>query len=230
MVGNDFLVRGYEKGKSFTTREKFYPTMFVPSKKKTKYKTLDGKYVQSIQPGTVRETREFIKSHDGVEGFDIYGNNRYIYQYISEKYPENEIKFDIKKMNLVTIDIEVQSEQGFPTVEKCDEEMLLISLQDFSTKRILTFGVGSYRTQDKMVKYVECNDEYDLLQHFVNYWSATPPDVVTGWNCQLYDIPYLAKRITRVLGEKASKKLSPWGIVTHEEVYLQGRPHLLCHI
>ena len=76
MVGNDFLVRGYEGGKSFTSREKFQPTMFVPSKKKTKYKTLDGKYVQSIQPGTVRETREFIKTHSEVEGFDIYGTNR----------------------------------------------------------------------------------------------------------------------------------------------------------
>ena len=230
MVGNDFLVRGYEGGKSFTSRESFQPTMYVPSKKKTQYRTLDGKYVQSIQPGTVRDTREFIRSHEGVENFEIYGNNRYIYQYISDRYPENEIKFDIKKMNLVTIDIEVQSENGFPTVEKCDEEMLLISLQDYNTKRILTFGVGPYRTQDKMVKYVECKDEHDLLIHFLNYWSHSPPEVVTGWNCQLYDIPYLAKRITRVLGEKASKKLSPWGLVTHEEIYLTGRPHLVYDI
>ena len=230
MVGNDFLVRGYEGGKSFTSRESFQPTMFVPSKKKTKYKTLDGKYVQSIQPGTVRETREFNKSHGDVDGFDIYGNNRYIYQYISEKYPENEIKFDLKKMSLVTIDIEVQSEHGFPTVEKCDEELLLISLQDYNTKRILTFGVGPYRTQDKMVKYVQCNDEYDLLQHFINYWSHNPPEVVTGWNCQLYDIPYLAKRITRVLGDKSMKKLSPWGLVTNEEIYMMGRPQLVYDI
>jgi len=230
MVGNDFLVRGYEGGKSFTSREPFQPTMFVPSKKRTKYKTLDGKYAQPIQPGTVRETREFIKSHQDVQGFEIYGNNRYIYQYISEKYPENEIKFDINKIKLVTIDIEVKSENGFPTVEKCDEEMLCITLQDYATKRILTFGVGPYRHQDKMVKYVQCNDEYDLLQHFINFWSHDPPEVVTGWNCQLYDIPYLAKRITRVLGEKAMKKLSPWGLVTNEEIFMQGRSHLVYDI
>ena len=230
MVGNDFLVRGYENGKNFTTREKFQPTMFIPSKKKTKYKTLDGKYVQSIQPGTVRETRDFIKQHGEVRGFDIYGNNRYIYQYISEKYPETEIKFDINKIKLVTIDIEVKSEKGFPTVEACDEEMLCITLQDYATKRILTFGVGPYHHNDKMVKYVQCNDEYDLLQHFVNFWSHDPPEVVTGWNCQLYDIPYLAKRITRVLGDKACKKLSPWGLVTHEEIYMQGRAHTVYDI
>ena len=48
MVGDHFLVRGYENGQSFMTREKFYPTLFVPSKKKTKYKTLTGDYVESI--------------------------------------------------------------------------------------------------------------------------------------------------------------------------------------
>ena len=34
MVGDNFLVRGYEDGKHFATREKFYPTLFVDSKRK----------------------------------------------------------------------------------------------------------------------------------------------------------------------------------------------------
>ena len=60
-----------------------------------------------IQPGTVRDCRDFYKKYEDVDGFKIYGNERYIYQYISDKYPQNEIKFDIKKMRLLTIDIEV---------------------------------------------------------------------------------------------------------------------------
>ena len=63
MVGDNFLVRGYEDGKHFMTREKFYPTLFVPSKRKTKYKTLEGEYVESVDPGTVRECREFIRKY-----------------------------------------------------------------------------------------------------------------------------------------------------------------------
>ena len=63
MVGDNFLVRGYEDGKHFATREKFYPTLFVDSKRKTKYKTLDGKYVESVEPGTVRECRDFMKNY-----------------------------------------------------------------------------------------------------------------------------------------------------------------------
>jgi hypothetical protein len=82
MVGDHFLVRGYEDGKHFMTREKFNPTLFVPSQKKTKYKTLEGDYVEAIRPGSVRDCREFVKKYDGVENFKIYGNTYYIYQYI----------------------------------------------------------------------------------------------------------------------------------------------------
>ena len=51
------------------------------------------------------------------------------------------------------------------------------------------------------------------------------PDVITGWNIQLYDIPYIAKRIRRVLGEKLMKRLSPWGLVSEGETYIMGRRH-----
>ena len=116
MVGDNFLVRGYEDGKHFMTREKFYPTLFVNSKRKSKYKTLTGQPVEPVKPGTVRDCREFLKSYSEVENFDIYGNERFIYQYISDKYSENEVKFDIEKIKLVTLDIEVKSENGFPDV------------------------------------------------------------------------------------------------------------------
>ncbi len=230
MVGNEFLVRGFEDGKSFIAREKFEPTLFVPSKKKTKYTTLEGHYVQSIQPGSVKDCREFIKTHENVEGFDIYGNTRYIYQYISEKYPEDHIEFDLKKMKLVTIDIEVASERGFPTVANCDEEMLCITLQNYSNKRIITFGQGPFNNNDPEVLYVECKDEYDLLNRFLDYWQTNTPEVITGWNCTLYDIPYVAKRIGKILGEKAVKRLSPWGLVTNEEINVNHRPHVVYDI
>ena len=91
LIGDKFLVRGYENGKRIKIRDEFTPTFYVPAKKKTQYKTLEGEYVSPIQPGTVRECRSFLKEYDGVEGFNIYGNERYIYQYISQKYPQSEI-------------------------------------------------------------------------------------------------------------------------------------------
>ena len=98
MVGDHFLVRGYENGQHFMQPERSFTRPFLLKRKeKPKYKTLEGDYVQSVEPGTVRDCREFIKRYDGVDNFKIYGNDRYIYQYISEKYPEEEIKFDTTK-------------------------------------------------------------------------------------------------------------------------------------
>ena len=226
MVGDHFLVRGYENGQSFMTREKFYPTLFVPSKKKTKYKTLNGDYVETVQPGSVRDCREFIKKYDGVEGFKIYGNDRYIYQYISDNYPEDQIKFDISKIKLVTIDIEVASENGFPDVESAAEEMLLITIQDYNTKNIITWGVGPFLNKQKNVEYRQFSSEHSMLNDFIHYWMNNTPEIVTGWNNQLYDMPYIARRLERILGEKLMKRLSPWGLVTEVEVYIMGRKQI----
>jgi len=228
MVGDNFLVRGYEDGKHFATREKFYPTLFVDTKKKSKYKTLTGDSVEAIEPGTVRESREFIKRYSEVENFNIYGNERFIYQYISERYPEQELKFDIDKIKLVTLDIEVKSEQGFPDVESAAEEILLISIQDYTTKQIITWGQGPFKNKQENVLYKSFRTEYELLNDFINWWmiESNTPEVITGWNSKLYDIPYMCRRLERILGEKLMKRMSPWGLVTEEETTIMGRRHI----
>ena len=225
LIGNQFLVRGVENGKRFETRDEFFPTLFVKTKKDSKYRTLSGEAVEPINPGTVRDCREFYKKYDEIDGFGIFGNDRYIYQYISEKYPEDEIKFDISKIKLVTLDIEVASEQGFPDVESCSEEILAITIQNYTTKEIITWGVKPFNNKQSNVTYHYCPSEYELLNNFINYWMVDVPDVVTGWNIQLYDIPYICKRLNRVLGEKLMKRFSNWGLVTEGEVFINGRKH-----
>ena len=223
MIGNNFLVREVVNGKREIYKEEYSPTLFVKSNKKTKYKTLDGESVEPVKPGTVRDCREFYKKYDGVDGFKIFGNNRYIFQYLSDKYPQDEVKFDISQINLVTMDIEVKAEQGFPDPESCSEEMLTISLQDYATKKITTWGRKPYVPTQENVTYYHFSDEIEMLNSFLYHWSKNPPDVITGWNVRLYDIPYLCGRISRIMGDKKCKLLSPWGLVSQDEIYISGR-------
>ena len=225
LIGNQFLVRGVDNGERYQHRDEFFPTLFVKSKKNTKYKTLSGESVDSIKPGTVRDCRDFYKKYEDVDGFEIYGNDRYIYQYISEKYPQDEVKFDISKVKLVTLDIEVASEQGFPDVESCVEQILAITIQDYTTKQITTWGVKPFVNKQNNVTYHCCDTEEKLLRSFINYWMQDVPDVITGWNIQLYDIPYICKRLERVIGEKLMKRMSPWGLVSEGEIHIMGRKH-----
>ena len=223
---NKMLVRGYEDGRYFQSEEEFQPTLYVTSKKQSKYKTLDGSSVEPIQPGKISDCKEFLKKYENVEGFTVYGNDNYKAQYISQTYPEDEIKFDIKKIRLVTIDIEVASENGFPNVFDCAEELLAITLQNYATKHIICFASRPYINTRKDVVYVECRDEIDLIQHFLAFWGKETPDVITGWNCELYDIPYIAGRIDRILGEKEARRLSPWGNIRRKELVIKGREQI----
>ena len=225
LIGNHFLVRAYEDGKHIEFREEFNPTLFVKSKKESKYRTLSGEVVDAVQPGTVRDCREFLKKYENVDGFEIYGNERYIYQYISDKYSEEEIKFDINKIKLVTIDIEVASENGFPDVESCSEEILAITIQDYATKKIVSWGVKPFTHNRNDLIYHYCESEFALLNTFIQYWMNNTPEIVTGWNLQLYDIPYICKRLNRVLGEKLMKRMSLWGLVSEGEIFMNGRKH-----
>ena len=225
------LVRGYENGRKFINRENFQPTLYVPTKKKTKYKTLSGNPVESINPGSIRETREFIKKYDGLDGFEIFGQEKFIYQYISDVYPEEHIEFDMSKIDVVTIDIEVASEQGFPDIFSVAEEILLITVQNYNTKDIITWACrGPFNNNQSNVTYRQFSDEKTMLINFIHWWMENTPDVVTGWNCEGYDIPYIVRRMDRILGEKLMRRLSPWGLVTEREEEFQGRKTITCDI
>ena len=226
MIGDKFLVRAYENGQKLMFKEEYSPTLFVKSNVKTEYKTLEGEYVEAIQPGSVRECREFIKKYDEIDNFKVYGNERYIFQYISDKYPENEIKFDISKIDLITLDIEVASENGFPDPKSCDQEILLITIQDYTTKKIKTWGVKDFVNKQDNVEYILCDGEHDLLSRFLYYWENNTPEVITGWNVMYYDIPYICGRLEKVLGERRMRNFSPWHLVKEKEAWVNNRQQI----
>ena len=87
--------------------------------------------------------------------------------------------------------IEVAAESGFPNVFDCAEELLAITLQDYTTKKIICFASRPFNNTREDVRYVQCTDEYNLIDRFLEYWERNTPEVITGWNCELYDIPYI---------------------------------------
>jgi DNA polymerase elongation subunit (family B) len=225
LLGDNILYRGYDREEQVTVKEPFSPTMFVQSPKKTKYKTLDGLYVKPIRFDSPREARDFISKYSSMENFSVYGNERFVYQYIAEQHPEDEMHYDISQIKLYTIDIETTSENGFPSVEEALEEILCITIKCFNTKQIVVWGVNPYQNTRKDVKFVLCDDEQDLLMKFLQYWVQNTPDIVTGWNINLFDIPFICRRIEKVLTEKHMKSLSPWSRVNANEIIIQGRKY-----
>jgi hypothetical protein len=90
--GSSILYVGYENDRRVVTREKFEPTLFLATNKPSKYRTLDGTNVDAIQPGSMRECKEFIETHTA-SNFNVYGNTDYVAQFINKKFP-NGCEFD----------------------------------------------------------------------------------------------------------------------------------------
>ena len=226
LVGNNLLYIGYENGQRIQRRFKFSPTLYVVSNKPTNWKTLDGRYAKPIQFDTVGAARDFKDKYKDVEGFEVHGYDRYLYQYISSEFA-NEVDYDIKTLKITSLDIEVACENGFPNVRECAESLLAITVQDFQTRKLKVFATRDYHNTRKDVDFIYCDSEEHLLRSFLAYWQTDFPDVLTGWNCELYDVPYICGRLERLFGEKEMRQMSPWGMVKREEMEIKGRTQIL---
>ena len=111
-------------------RVNFNPTLYVPTKNYSEWRTLEGDCVEPVKQGSINDAKEFIKRYRDVEDFDIYGNSRFLYQYIAEEYPQDELKFDSSAIRIFNIDIETAAENGFPDIETADQAILAISIKD----------------------------------------------------------------------------------------------------
>ena len=229
LIGNNLLYIGYENGQRIQRKFKFSPTLYVVSNQITEYKTLDGRYAKPIRFDTVGQARDFKDKYKDVENFEVHGYDRFLYQYISEEF-SNEVDYDIKTLKITSLDIEVACENGFPNVRECAEQLLAITVQDYQTRKLKVFATRDYHNTRKDVDFIYCDDEKHLLQCFLAYWQTDFPDVLTGWNVELYDIPYICGRLERLFGEKEVKMMSPWGMVKSEEMEIRGRKNILYNL
>lgn len=221
VIGNNICYRGVDdSGQQIRFKYEYSPKVYVPSNKQSNFKTLDGKYVDEIEPGCIKETRDFIKRYEEVDNFDIYGDIGFDVQYISDKFQSN-VDWDINKISIHILDIETASENVNAVSHKltAPEEILLISMTELSTKKVTTFTSRDYNgTNDDNAEIILCQDEYSLLNQFLDHWNRIGIDIVSGWNIDGFDIPYLINRISNVMGDDHAKRLSPWKMVSSRKI------------
>jgi hypothetical protein len=64
----------------------YSPTFFLPSKKQTVFKTLEGECLEPMKFEDVRNARDFMKRYEEVSNFKIYGQERYEYAFIADEH------------------------------------------------------------------------------------------------------------------------------------------------
>ena len=207
-LGNHILVRGYNNGKRFNDKIEYNPVLYLSAgNKDADYKTLDGQSVAPVSQGTMRDATEFMKRYEDVDNFKVYGSTNFPYVYINEAYP-GKVGYDPEQIKIANIDIEVGSENGFPEPASATEPITAITFK--IAGHFYVFGCGDYDNNRDDVTYLKCRDENNLIMRFLDMWEETSPDIVTGWNIQFFDIPYLNNRITKLMGDNTAKRLSPF--------------------
>ena len=209
-VGSNILVRGFENGKRVSKKAFYKPYLFVNSNKDSHYKDIFGNKVSRIDFSDIKDCRNFMDSYKDTVGMEIYGLDRWRYVYIYDNYKDMRLNLDL--INTVALDIEVASDDGFPDPKSANKEIIAITLRRRNLKIVL--GCGDFvSTDDKNTYYMKCKDEKDLLFKFLSAWKNLDIDVITGWNIEFFDIPYLVNRIRQILPAESEKKLSPWGVI-----------------
>jgi len=160
-VGNNILYRGVKDGRRVKLKIAYTPTLFLPSKKQTKFTSLDGEYLEPMKFESIREARDFVNRYEGVENFRIYGNNSYAYAFIADEQ-KGMVDWKIEDLSIAVIDIEVGSENGFPDPYQAKEPITAICIKYLNGQTVV-FACGDYELRGDET-YVKCDDEIQSMQ------------------------------------------------------------------
>ena len=224
--GNKLLYRGYDNGRPVAYEVPFEPTIYQAVNWKTEIIGMDGRFVEPKSFQTMRDCTDHIKMYTGVGGKKMYGNKNYINQFLTEKFP-NDIEFDRDSINVTSIDIEVASDDGFPEPDEAAHPIISITMKNNIDNTFYVWGLGDYNVESSYMKehrvvYKKCDTEVQLLSAFLVHWNKHSPDVVTGWNTEYFDIPYIVHRIANVMGSGQENLLSPWKKINQRKRNFKG--------
>ena len=218
LKGNKVLVRGYRNGERFTDSVAFKPSMYIRSEKDSKYRTLNGVKVKRMVFDTLYDCREFLDQYRQLEDCPIYGNTDFVTQYLMETYP-TEVEYDLSQIKVAYLDLECESENGFPDLDAPNERVNLMSIRICGVTHVISFTPVTLPD----CKVYMVSNEKELLKKTFEILSKEDVDIITGWNVKLFDIPYIIGRALLYFEEKEIQSWLPFGLMKMRETDIGGK-------
>ena len=117
--------------------------------------------------------------------------------------------------NLVYLDIECEI-VGALTPENIKNpkgKITSVALYDNNSKKYYCLILDEKQLMDEAKseskEVIPYKSERELLDGFLEIWEKLDPTIISGWNSEFFDIPYLYYRINKVLGQDMGNYLSP---------------------
>jgi DNA polymerase elongation subunit (family B) len=205
-----------EEGNRVESVEPFHPYLYIETLQKTDAISIYGDNLKKITFPSQFERRRYVKDC-GIKR--LFFNHKAEQQYLLEKYLDvNEsLDFSSIPIKIAFLDIEVYAPDKFPVADKAEYPINLLTFYDSLERKFHAFGIKHYTPEMENVTYYHCANEFDLLNRFLEIWSNDYPDVMSGWNSDDFDVPYIVNRINKILGADEAAKLSPVGSIYYKE-------------
>jgi DNA polymerase elongation subunit (family B) len=229
--GNYVLYRGYDKGIPVQEKIPYRPHLFVKSQEQdAKYHVFKSNVpVKKREFDSIESMKTFVEDHKDLHGFDIYGCKDITRQFTGNTF-KGDIDWDYYITKIWFFDIETrvgENSTGFPSPDHALEEILLITMMEHNTKRMVVWSQKPISKDNKIytdIPNVEVRvfeTEKLMLKDFLMFFATERIDIISGWNSETFDIPYIVNRIKNVLGEAAVKFLSPWRVVKPRTIQME---------
>ena len=215
-VGNQILHRWIdEDGQRRSELTDFAPTLYVPVHgNDAPFRGIRKEKLAPVEQDSIKGAREYIKQYEDISNFPIYGNTNWWAQFIQEEY-EGDVDWDLSKLVVANLDIEVlMNDPENPGLNPVENPIDAVNRVTAITVEVddtyVVFGSKQYPGEPPLgAKHFYFETEEELLVGFLQYWRNLEPDVVTGWNINYFDIPYLVGRIRDKLGGEMVNLLGP---------------------
>ncbi len=211
--GNKILLR--EESGDPQTITKYPCHIYYPSTKADNtFTSIYGIPLEKNVFGSVKKAHEELEKNE--HNINAYGAKNFAYQYIRDNFLRKD-PITPQSIYVANIDIETgRDAEGYSSPEEARCPITAITIHNIFLDQYTTWGYKSdgYKSKQDNVRYINCSSEYDLILRFIRFIEDDYPHVLTGWDCERYDIPYIINRTKKVLGnEEDVARLSPFGSV-----------------
>lgn len=222
---NNILVSGYKNGiKKFKVISDYKPFVLRETNNVTSYKNLDNNNLEKIEFTDINHFQNFLRQNEDIANWKIFGTNSLKTQWIASNFPDK-INANYSIVRKVFIDIETCCEFGFPDPNIAPEPINAITYYDSVLNKYFVLTnkeYGTVKITDDDCLLIQCENEKELLLKLITIWTTNYPDILSGWNSEKFDIPYIVGRIKQILGNSFANKLSPFGLIVEKEIPLMG--------
>ena len=186
----------------------YNPYLWIESKGKTDNKSLFNTDIIKKEFGNSWDRNKYIRESGRTRVFEnIAPEHQFLIDTFWREHQQD--TFSQHPLKVMYIDIETYSPDAFPIPSEAKDIINVITVFDSLKNKFITWGLGKLKQDIDNCKYIACSSEVVLLSKFLEYLELDYPDIITGWNTEFFDIPYIINRVRNVLGEEAVKRLSP---------------------